>query len=771
MKSSKLFVLSIIPFLVVGCKGNQEKENTNTEQLLPNCERMEVEAELASNFGNTVGEDTIKEKCTYDDSWFFENTKEINYELALFSAITGGASYSSSSEITGNKISKLLEATGFRNIEKNYYYTNGITLENSMGAIIGRKTVRKVTDDSYTLLAIFPRNAGYLDEWVGNFNIDSDGVHRGFLLARDEMLRFTKNYIINNNITGKLKVYTAGYSRGAAVVNLFSAYLADASLYLPETVSLDAKDIYTYTIGTPATVMPSIDKKVALSVSGPREGEYHDTNIEKYEYQGSGTINPLDEKYGYIHNFVAIGDYVSKLPFAKWGFTRYGETKEISFGGEKMLPYLKEYSADTAAKFESGRAFDKKEAISTLNFDTFQIEEASTKMSPNEVLDSHLDSLVKLVPSAKEYNEQGYINVLGSMMASFGCDYDGFIGGLTGNIQTLVSAFIYSYLANVAEKEQTTDVEALQNVIFELLKLLGKEVQNKEEYTDQQFLKDIFDVLINDYHTSEASKARLTTLMELIPGYAGKLILNVIEFAGEKGMTITCIDDLLLLISDYFDTNKEDKDVDSALEAIVGVIPEKYYVLLWAIAELDRSTYKDDLEATKASLQVIFHNCVYGVNETPAYQFRYTMLTAASFGVYSYPKIVDVVLNGSTNDLGEKVVREPAKLSELLNDIVKLLLLDTETKEVKSFKDAANDYISQALDKCKTSKNEKYIDNVKSNIDLARKFITGLLQIEEGKLDLQKDIDNLITFIKSMMFMAPAHFHEMYISYMKSCNN
>ena len=195
MKSSKLFVLSIIPFLVVGCKGNQEKENTNTEQLLPNCERMEVEAELASNFGNTVGEDTIKEKCTYDDSWFFENTKEINYELALFSAITGGASYSSSSEITGNKISKLLEATGFRNIEKNYYYTNGITLENSMGAIIGRKTVRKVTDDSYTLLAIFPRNAGYLDEWVGNFNIDSDGVHRGFLLARDEMLRFTKSFI------------------------------------------------------------------------------------------------------------------------------------------------------------------------------------------------------------------------------------------------------------------------------------------------------------------------------------------------------------------------------------------------------------------------------------------------------------------------------------------------------------------------------------------------------------------------------------------------
>ena len=762
MKFSKLFVLSTIPFLLVSCKGN-------TEQLLPNCERKEVEAEIASNFGSTVGEDTFKEKCIYDDSWFFEDTKEINYELALFSAITGGASYSSSSEITGSKISKLLEATGFSNIEKNYYYNNGITLEDSIGVIIGSKNVRKVTNDNYTLLAVFPRNAGYADEWVGNFNIDSDGVHHGFLLARDEMLRFTKNYIINHNITGKLKVYTAGYSRGAAAVNLFSAYLADASLYLPHTVSLDTKDIYTYTIGTPSTVMASIDKKVALSVSSPREGEYHDTNIEGYEYQGSGSINPLDEKYGYIHNFVGVGDYVTKLPFSKWGFTRYGETNEISFGSEKMIPYLKEYSASTAAQFESGRAFDKKEATSTLNFDTFKIEETSTLMSPNEVLDSHLDSLVNLVPSVEEYNEQGYVNVLGSMLASFGCDYDGFISGLTSNIQTLLSAFIYSYLANVAEKEQVSDIEALQNVIFELLKLLGKEVQNKDEYTDQQLLKDIFDVLINDYHTSEASKTRLTNLLELIPGSAGKLILNIIKFAGEKGMTITYVDDLLLLISDYFDTNKEDQDVHSALEAIVGIIPEKYYVLLWTIAQIDRSAYEDDLEATKASLQVIFHNCVYGVDDTKAYEFRYSMLVAASFGVYSYSKIVNLVLNGSTNNLGEKVICEPAKLSEFLNDVVTLLLLDNETKEVKSFKKAANENISLALDKCKTSKNEKYIDNIKNNVDIARKFITGLLQKEEGHLDLQKDIDNLITLVKSMMFMFPAHFHEMYISYMKSC--
>ena len=44
--------------------------------------------------------------------------------------------------------------------------------------------------------------------------------------ARDEVLRFMKQYLEKHDIGGELKVWTAGHSRGGAVANLLGGFLA-----------------------------------------------------------------------------------------------------------------------------------------------------------------------------------------------------------------------------------------------------------------------------------------------------------------------------------------------------------------------------------------------------------------------------------------------------------------------------------------------------------------------------------------------------------------
>ncbi len=284
MKKSHVISLTFVPFLLVGCQKNVD----------PNLLKKDVEVKMVSHFSDNFGEDEYTDTWHYSDYWFLEDPKTINYDLAVISAMTGAASYSNTKDLNGSKISKFLTDAGYTNIQMNQYYTQALTLSNSIGAIIGKKSIKDWSGKEYTLLAVFPRNAGYCNEWVGNFNIGKTGIHTGFLEARDEMLRFMKQYITSNEINGDLKVWTAGYSRGAAAVNLLGGYLCENSGYFGDAVRIDRNNVFTYTIGTPRAMVDNLTKAEVLSVGGPREG-YQDTNIPAYRYVGEGTINPTSD--------------------------------------------------------------------------------------------------------------------------------------------------------------------------------------------------------------------------------------------------------------------------------------------------------------------------------------------------------------------------------------------------------------------------------------------------------------------------------------------
>lgn len=150
-------------------------------------------------------------------------------------------------------ILKMLEDMQFSDPEANRYYTLE-KQENSVGVALGHK---EITDNgkTYTLLAVFPRSDNYKQEWSGNFNIGTGTLHTGFRSARDEVLRFIKQYMTEHDIKGDLKVWVAGHSRGSSVSNLVGAFFAGGGIDYFDDVSITPEDVYCYCFSAPPTAL------------------------------------------------------------------------------------------------------------------------------------------------------------------------------------------------------------------------------------------------------------------------------------------------------------------------------------------------------------------------------------------------------------------------------------------------------------------------------------------------------------------------------------
>lgn len=79
-------------------------------------------------------------------------------------------------------------------------------------------------------MAIVIRSSDYAQEWTGDFTVSNEdgsvgNMHAGFKAARDEVLRYAAQYMKNHGITGDLKIWIAGHSRGAVISNLLGASL------------------------------------------------------------------------------------------------------------------------------------------------------------------------------------------------------------------------------------------------------------------------------------------------------------------------------------------------------------------------------------------------------------------------------------------------------------------------------------------------------------------------------------------------------------------
>ncbi len=240
----------------------------------------------------------------YSDDYFTKSSKEYDSHLATLSMSLAEASVSSTREpftpegyMKKNRdVIAFLEDTGFSDIEINNDYTIKPT-KDTIGVACAHK---KIVQDGkeYTMLVIVPRSAGYEMEWGDNFVLGAEGDAKGFDRSSDNCLEFAKNYVAENGISGDIKVWTAGYSRGAAISNLTAKKLInDPKAYLGDSIELAPENLYAYTFGTP--------------------------------YAADTAQDPHNEKYAGIFNIYQNSELASMMAPVEMGFDRYGTSTMI----------------------------------------------------------------------------------------------------------------------------------------------------------------------------------------------------------------------------------------------------------------------------------------------------------------------------------------------------------------------------------------------------------------------------------------------------------
>ncbi len=325
----------------------------------------------------------------YSDDFFNQPSGNYNHLLARCSTGLSVAAFRD----TNNKLEQadnlvqFLSDAKFEDISTETYNTE--PTKDSVAYGLAHKQI-----GDFTLVAVAICGGNYSMEWAGNFTV-GDGVRaEGFDNAAKKAEAAIDEYISKQNITKDVKIWITGYSRGAAVANIAAADLNDSGKF---------KDVFAYCIASPRT-----------------------------------TKEPGN--YSNIFNIIGKDDIVTKLPFADWGFARYG-----------VDMYTKSIEADS----------DIMENIAKTNEVYKQL--ISSNMTVNPEITSQLrvifDYICMILPDTKTYTEKFQPILLDSMDGGLSIGITGLInimsqfeknnpqnsqeiGELTEYLQSLANSYI-----------------------------------------------------------------------------------------------------------------------------------------------------------------------------------------------------------------------------------------------------------------------------------------------------------------------------------------
>ena len=132
---------------------------------------------------------------------------------------------------------------GFKDFETNKDYVSRSRFD-SIGVACANRQV-----DDYTVIGVGIRSGGYFREWSNNVYLGdgskSDYMHEGWYNAANKTIAFLNEYISANRITGKIKVWIAGFSRGGATTNL-AACRSCFQPYTPNPRAYRRDCVYTH---------------------------------------------------------------------------------------------------------------------------------------------------------------------------------------------------------------------------------------------------------------------------------------------------------------------------------------------------------------------------------------------------------------------------------------------------------------------------------------------------------------------------------------------
>lgn len=251
----------------------------------------------------------------YSDEYFAESGYEFRQDLASMTLGLAMASFTSRDAInegdhqTENRnFVDLCRQIGFSDPQCNEDMKKPTTKES-----IGVNCAYRKRPDGSTLVALGIRGDVYRSEWGGNLLVGAEGPHQNWALCRDKALSFLKEYLAKEGITGRIKLWTTGYSRSGAVSNLVAGKLDDG-YDLGNGATLAPEDLYCYTFECP---------------------------------RGAVTSEVQDKKYDNIHNVLNENDIITYVCPSQWGMARYGK--------DYLYPSKRTAGADYAALSEAAK--------------------------------------------------------------------------------------------------------------------------------------------------------------------------------------------------------------------------------------------------------------------------------------------------------------------------------------------------------------------------------------------------------------------------------
>ena len=652
----------------------------------------------------------------------------------------------------------MLTKMGFEDVATNEYYKL-VMQENSAAAAVGHREI-KAGGKTYTLLAIIPRSAGYKQEWAGNFTVGSGDIHEGFKAGRDEILRFVKNYIDTYAISGDLKVWITGHSRGAALSNLLGGFFAGGGIeYFGDTVSITPEDVYCYTFATPANIKDGADKSAVLSVEGYRgdtDANYkNDTSGASFISTQSGTIDIDGEEFGGIWNFVAPYDFITKVPPAGWNFDRYGTTKTVSWDGEvsvdEMLAQLNTHFPYGYNEFVATGDFRNFE-WKTFDLPNLEIAASTDEDLPEDVGMSEFmyqrinNGLISPAPTNSDYSEGGYEETLKA------------VAGLYG--------MLLPQFHNISLEDK--DLNVVKPLLFTYLSYAGEK-------------------LVNEGRAADEYAATAIALEELLSYFTGQEIDN---------STFT-INDFIILMATYLSDNGDSKLADTVFEGIAGAIPDGFGkdMMIVFLGNYNAKVAAGEKVELKDLLKSYFYAFVYGAEEgskadidqiankpEEARLILYSVLPLLITDIDSTTvyQIIGTDDKGSLDGSGSFTGGVQLILSMLMTE------KDEEENVIATFNtiDEAADYhmnqlidqlLSDVVDNSLTIYGEdyynmvkKHYDTLKGHIPELRKMLTSALFETGGNFDTKSNIRNVTTFIGNIGIIPCAHYNEINVAWTRA---
>lgn len=275
----------------------------------------------------------------FSDSLFFTDPNTFNLQTARmsFGFLCSGMrdnKHGITPEHQADRIRKFLADTGFTDVDIQGY--DQPTDIDTVSSAIGMKDVGDVR-----IIAATTCCAGYQNEWMANFWVGDGERHAGFSYAAGILENRLEAYLESHPTDKKLVLWTTGFSRAAAISNIFAADMQDSGRF---------ERIYAYQYACPRTV---IDPK-------PRKG---------------------------IFNIIGRFDAVPQVPLISWNYKRYGTDLFIR-------------SRETNSDYQNIVSRNLDDVTYRLTGQFYRDNPYA-----NERLHDILISLYKIVPTPKEYTE------------------------------------------------------------------------------------------------------------------------------------------------------------------------------------------------------------------------------------------------------------------------------------------------------------------------------------------------------------------------------